>query len=287
MNINEKKTLSPLFKWTGGKRREIKYFISHLPEYVKNGDKYNYVEPFVGGGALFFHLNNTKGRNIINDFDSSVTNFYNCVKEQNKEFINFTKEASGLFTPDGDYNEQSELYYKWRNLDRDNDLINLTPGELAARFYIVNQLSFSGMRRFNSKGEFNVPFGHYKSLNSDLLTSSDHIKLLNRTKVMNGDFRQALVGHDKPNTFIFLDPPYTRVMKTYSHDNVFNDKEQVRLRNRMITIKKAQWLMIIDDSPLTRKLYKDYIAGEYDINYGVNIKNRVDNSAKHLIIKNY
>lgn len=287
MAIKNKEHLSPLFKWTGGKRREIKNFASYFPEYVTSGEKYTFVEPFVGGGAVYWYLNNVNGRNVINDWDSGVTNLYNAVKKQDKELITAARKMSELFETEEQRDERMAAYYAWRDMDKNGGLTNLSDGERAAQFYIVNQLAFSGMRRFNSKGEFNVPFGHYTAFNPGLLTSQDHVKLLKKTRILTGDYRQAIRGNDNPNTFIFLDPPYTRVMKTYSADNEFDDVSQQKLCNRLKTIKRAQWLMVIDDSPLTRKLYKDYIVGEYPVSYGVNIKNRIDTNANHLIIANY
>lgn len=283
----QENNLSPVFKWTGGKRREIKIFKDFFPDFVKNDEEYTFVEPFAGGAAVYWWLNNTQGKNIINDYDSELINFYKMMKEQSEDFIEPIKESSLLYSINPDHDTQAANYYKWRNLDKNDGLKNLTPEERAARFWIVNQLSFSGMRRFNAKGEFNVPYGHYKNLNDKLITSQEHVKLLNKTVISNKDYMEILNNHDNDNTFIFLDPPYTRVMKTYSSDNEFTEKNQEELRDKLVSMNKASWMLVIDQSELTERLYKDYICGIYSLKYGVNIKNRFDTGVNHLIISNY
>lgn len=280
--------LSPLFKWTGGKRREIKIFKEFFPDFVKNNDNYDFVEPFAGGAAVYWYLNNIKGKNIINDYDSELINFYKAMSKQSEDFIKHIRKSSELYQGENtDYNKQSENYYYWRNLDKNDGLKNLSEEERAARFWIVNQLSFSGMRRFNSKGEFNVPYGHYKNLNSDLITSQDHVELLKNTTIENKDYMEILNKSDNNDTFIFLDPPYTRVMKKYSSDNEFTEQDQENLRDKLVSMRNASWMLIIDQSELTEKLYKGYISNIYNLKYGVNIKNRFDTGVNHLIISNY
>lgn len=280
--------LSPLFKWTGGKRKEIKIFKDFFPDFVKNNDKYTFVEPFAGGAAVYWYLNNIQGENIINDYDTELINFYKVMSKQPEDFIEYIRKSSSLYQGgDTDHDKQSKNYYHWRNLDRNNGLETLSEEERAARFWIVNQLSFSGMRRFNKKGEFNVPYGHYKNLNSNLITSHDHVELLNNTSIENKDYMDILDCNDHYRTFIFLDPPYTRVMKKYSSDNEFTEKDQENLRNKLISMDKASWMLVIDQSELTEELYKGYISNIYNLKYGINIRNRFDTGVNHLIVSNY
>lgn len=284
-----KEQLSPMFKWTGGKRREIKHFAPYYPEFIKNHEQYTYVEPFAGAAATFWSLNNLTGINIINDFDSELVNFYKQVKEQNKDFLKYIAEASKLYKDNSSaaHDKQEAMYYKWRNLDRNNGLSKLSEAKRAARFYIVNQLAFSGMRRFNGQGEFNIPYGHYKNLNNSVLTDPDHIRLLQNTKFTTGDYKKPVISNDKENTFIFLDPPYTRVMKKYSAENEFGDAEQEVLADTLKKLKNASWMLVIDKSLLTEKLYKDYIKHTYALSYGVNIKNRFSTAVEHIVVTNY
>lgn len=283
-------SLAPLFKWTGGKRREIKDFSPFYPDYVKaNTAPYKFVEPFVGAGAVFWSLNNTNGSNVINDFDADVANFYRQVAKQPEEALKKIEALSGLFDiKDVDNHSEREAgYYSWRNLDRNGGLENLSPEDRFARFFIVNQLAFSGMRRFNGKGEFNVPFGHYKNFNSSGLRSQKHVDLLQKTTILTGDYKNVVESNDTPNTFIFIDPPYTRTMKTYSADNEFGDDKQHELFETLNSLKNAQWMVVIDKSDLTSEIYKDNIVHTYDLKYGVNIKSRFNTEVQHIVATNY
>lgn len=282
-------SLLPMFKWTGGKRREINHFASYYPDFVKDEEVYNYLEPFAGAAATFWSLNNLSGTNILNEFDPELTNFYEQVKKQDKTFLSLVHAASELYQDNSEaaHGIQEAMYYSWRNKDRNNGLANLSKAERAARFFIVNQLAFSGMRRFNSNGDFNVPYGHYKNLNSNVLTSVPHIKLLKNTTIMTGDYSTAIKANDTDNTFIFLDPPYTRVMKKYSANNEFGDAQQYELADTLKNLTSAKWMIIIDKSELTTRIYEDYIKHTYELSYGVNIKNRFSTAVQHIIATNY
>lgn len=281
--------LSPMFKWTGGKRREIKHFSPYYPDFVKNNETYSFVEPFAGATATFWSLNNLTGTNIVNEFDPELINFYEHVKTQDKVFLKHVHDAAKLYkiTTVDAHDKQEAMYYKWRNMDRNNGLQKISDAERAARFYIVNQLAFSGMRRFNNAGEFNVPYGHYKNLNDNILTSKPHVALLQNTTLMTGDYSVPLLDNDKPDTFIFLDPPYTRVMKKYSADSEFGDTQQYELGDYLKNMKNASWMIVIDKSPLTEKIYKNHIKHAYALSYGVNIKNRFSTAVEHIIATNY
>lgn len=280
--------LLPLFKWTGGKRREIKILKEFFPNFVSHHQQYDFVEPFAGGAAVYWYLNNVDGGNRINDYDEELVNFYAMMREQDDEFITPILQASALYSSEySNHDKQEENYYYWRNLDKDNGLDNLSQQKRAARFWIVNQLSFSGMRRFNSKGEFNVPYGHYKNLNSNNITSQAHVNLLKKTIITHGDYLSTLDVSDNENTFIFLDPPYTRVMKKYSSDNEFTEKDHINLRNKLLSMEHASWMLVINQSDFIEELYNGYISQIYSLKYGLNIRNRFDTDVHHLIISNY
>jgi DNA adenine methylase len=105
--------------------------------------------------------------------------------------------------------------------------------------------------------------------------------------IQNCDFESVMRKNDKKNTFIFIDPPYTRVFKKYSPDNNFGEAEQRRLKEVFKSLDNASAMIIIDKSDLTMELYDDWIKSSYTIKYGVNIKNRFNQDAEHLIICNY
>jgi DNA adenine methylase len=287
--------LNPIYKWTGGKRREIKTFSKYYPDFVTTSSDYKFVEPFFGGGAVYWSLD--ADRNVINDIDSELINFLKATRENPDEILNMCKEASQkiseiskqeaakLLTIAEAKEQRGLLYYEWRNRDRNGGLENLTPVERAFRFLIVNQLAFNGMRRFNSRGEFNIPYGNYKSFNPDI--TSEHIEKLKKTDIFCGSYKEVMIANDSKNTFVYIDPPYTREFKEYSHENVFGRDQQIELFNTFRDMKEASVMIIINKDEFTCELYRDYIKDEYSLKYSTNIKNRYDNSVKHLIISNY
>ena len=111
--IDPSPPLNPMFKWTGGKRREIKLFQNFYPLFVKIKTEYTYVEPFVGGGAVYFDLNNLQGKNVINDFDLLLINFYEQFQQGNKELINELSRISKITNHD----KLEKEYYHYRNMD--------------------------------------------------------------------------------------------------------------------------------------------------------------------------
>jgi len=287
--------MDPIFKWTGGKRKEIKTFGKYYPEFIKNKENYIYVEPFFGGGAVYWDLENDN--NIINDIDYDLINFIKILKSNSFELSEMVddidikikditnKEKQGII----DYKESKTLrgkfYYEWRDKDRKGGLNKLSNIERAFRFYFVTQWAFNGMRRFNSSGEFNIPYGNYKAFNKQW--NDKHLELLNNTQIFNGDYKNIMIDNDKDKVFMYLDPPYTRDFKEYSHGNIFDDNAQIELSKVFKSIKKSKVMLIINKDEFTTSLYKDYIKDEYDLKYATNIKNRYDNNVKHLIITNY
>jgi DNA adenine methylase len=280
--------LRPLIKWTGGKRRELGHILANLPTFAAPGADWKFVEPFFGGGAVFFALGHTNA--VINDADEELVNFYRVAARGDDRFLAEVDRVAGLFEgerTDALRDAQALAYYEARDLDRGGLLAALPDWRRAARFFVVNQLAFSGMRRFNAAGEFNVPFGHYKSFNGTALRNQRHTELLAGSDIMCGGYDAVLAAHDTPNTFIFIDPPYTRVMKTYSAGSTFGDEEQRQLAAHLKSMKNASWMVVIDRSPLTEELYGDNVALTYPVSYGVNIKNRFDQAAEHILATNY
>ena len=287
--------LDPLYKWTGGKRKEIKTFSKYYPEFITNGEEYTFVEPFFGGGAVYWSLN--AKNNVINDIDEELVNFIRQAKSNPEAIRLAVKQVGDKIKAVSEREKAKELtiaeaktlrgenYYEWRNKDRKDGLAWMSELDRASRFYIVNQLAFNGMRRFNSRGEFNIPYGNYKSLNIDL--SEKHVELLQRTEVLCGSYKDVMLANDKPNTFIYLDPPYTREFNEYSHENVFGTKQQIELADTFKSMKEAKVMIIINKDDFTTELYKDYIKLTYDLKYSTNIKNRYDNSVQHIVVTNY
>ena len=286
--------LDPLYKWTGGKRKEIVTFSPWYPDFISQGD-YTYVEPFFGGGAVYWSLN--AKRNVINDVDPELINFLEQMKyDPNPILEQVEKLGRKLSKISGEEKRKEisisrakelrgEFYYQLRNLDRGLNLCNISPGDRAFRFYAVNQLAFNGMRRFNSRGEFNLPYGNYRTI--PLNFTPLHLDLLQRTDIRCQDYLEVIREEDKENTFIYLDPPYTREFNEYSPGHGFGPGEQEALKCAIEGIKWAKVMLIINSDDFTNSLYRNMIVHKYRLKYSTNIKNRFDNNVDHLVVCNY
>lgn len=284
-------SMKPLIKYRGGKSKEIPHILPHIPHFTGR-----YIEPFFGGGALYFFLE--PKRAIINDINSKLISFYNGVRnnynELRTELDNLEivyNHNRALFdelkakTPDKRVEDKNEaLYYRLR--DMYNGIIESKYSD-ALLYYYINKTAYSGMIRYNAKGEFNVPFGRYKSINTNLVTKA-HSDLLANTLIMNEDYSKVFEIAEE-NDFMFLDPPYDCVFSDYGNDEYkdgFNDQCHEELASAFRRLR-CKALMVIGKTPLTERLYGDMIIDEYNKSYSVNIRNRFKAAASHILVANY
>lgn len=274
--------MKAFFKWAGGKTKELPKVREFLPNSIKT-----YYEPFIGGGAVWFNLKHTPS--VINDKWFDIYNFYSVLKNKSDEFVpklqsiilNYNTIHFDGITKEQFSNTAGNLYYYYRDTEFETDV------DKAIQFWILRQLSFSGMNRFNSNGQYNVPFGWYKTLRN-IEWNVEYEKLFKNTTILNGDFEDC-VKNVEFGDFVFLDPPYTTKFNKYSPDGTFINEDQIRL---------AEWfknspsnnMIIINKDEFTTKLYKDYIVDEYDYKYSIKIRDRVssdDSKIKHILAINY
>ena len=265
--MNKDKHLKPLIKWSGGKSDEIKNFEKYFPLNYER-----YIEPFVGGGSVYFYLN--KENSVISDVHKELIDLYRNVGNGNaKKIYEFMEN-----TPN-----EEEIYYKIRDeMEIRNDL------DSAKRFYYQRKTCFRGMMRYNKNGKFNIPFGRYKTINYNELINEDYEKLLNNTEILNEGFEFIFEKYNDENNFMFLDPPYDSNFTDYGYCS-FGKEEQIKLSN-LFKNKKNKCLMIIGKTKLIEELYENYIIDEYDKKYKFKLyNNRIGDeiNTKHLIIKNF
>ena len=264
---NNRKYLTPIIKWSGGKSDEIKMFNKYFP------DNYNiYIEPFIGGGSVYFHLNPLNA--VINDIHTELVDLYQTIGNGESDKIYEFMET----------NPNDEItYYKIRDEMIINDKL-----DSAKRFYYQRKTCFRGMLRYNKNGKFNIPFGRYKTINYSELKNKDYELLLNRTEILNKDFNYIFENYNNENNFMFLDPPYDSEFTDYGYCQ-FGKKEQEHLAF-LFKNTKIKCLMIIGKTKFIEDLYKDYIIDEYDKKYKFKLyANRIGDeiNVKHLIIKNF
>lgn len=258
--------LKPIIKWSGGKKDELNKIIPYLPETYET-----YLEPFIGGGAVYFHLNPQKA--VINDIHKELVDFYTSIKNG---FSNEIYEFMKLHPND------EEIYYKVRESEINSVLDN------AKRFYYLRKTCFRGMLRYNNKGKFNIPFGRYKTFNYEEIKNINYEKLLKNTEIYNKSFEYIFENYNNSNNFMFLDPPYDSEFTDYGYCQ-FGKDEHIKLA-QCFKETNIKCLMIIGKTPFIEELYKDYIVDEYEKKYRFKlhsgrIGNEINN--KHIVIKNY
>ena len=259
--------LKPIIKWSGGKSDEIKMFEKYFPEKFTT-----YIEPFVGGGSVYFYLNPENA--IISDVHTELIDLYRSIGQgKGPEIYDFMKN-----TP----NDENTYYIVRDKMEINNEL------DRAKRFYYQRKTCFRGMLRYNKSGKFNIPFGRYKTINYNDLTNKGYEVLLNRTEILNKDFEYIFTTYNDENNFMFLDPPYDSEFTDYGYCQ-FGKEEQKKLA-ALFKTTKIKCLMIIGKTKFIEELYSGYIVAEYDKKYKFKLyDNRIGDeiNTKHLVIKNY
>ena len=279
-----------MIKYRGGKTREIDLLLPYFPKSYRT-----YYEPFLGGGAMFFYLSPKKA--VVNDINEKLMHFYSDVRnnyprlreeldvlqeiyEKNQEDY---KKLKAKHPNDRVPNNNEPLYYSLRD-EYNHPTGKYLPGTL---YYFINKTAYSGMIRFNSEGEYNVPFGRYVNFNTHLITEEHH-NLLTHTEIFNEDYEKVF-EMATPNDFMFLDPPYDCVFNDYGnidHADGFTEEDQIRLATAFKKLH-CKALMVVAKTPIIERLYGNMIVGHYSKTYAVNIRNRFKNEAEHVVIVNY
>lgn len=240
----------PLFlKWAGGKLQLIEQFENLFPS-----DFYNYYEPFIGSGAVFFYLKSKSKPNkvILSDTNEELINCFAVVRDKPSELIevllNHRKRHS------------KQYYYEVRDLESER----LDSVSRAARMIYLNKTCFNGLYRVNSKGEFNVPFGDYKNpsiFNRNTLYRASQMLQDAALRVMTFDKVLDFAGKDD---FVYFDPPYIPLSKTSSFTRYSKSEFSIKEQNQLSEVFRALdsmgcFVMLSNsDHSLIRELYRDY-----------------------------
>ncbi len=190
---------------------------------------------------------------------------------------------------------KSAFYMHFRHLYNNTEKYRLNKHFSAAIFLFIRNYAYSGMFRYNSKGEFNVPYGGIGYNNKNFKKKIEYLKSdalqrhLSNTIIECMDFEDFFEKHiPTKNDFIFLDPPYDTEFSTYA-GNEFNRKDQIRLANYLINKTKAKWMLVIKNTDFIFDLYSDKGLNiqSFDKTYLVSFMNRNNKKTEHLLIKNY
>ncbi len=249
----------PFIKWAGGKGQLLNEIDARLPQALKDGAIDRYVEPFVGGGALFFHVvqNYPVRRAYLSDVNPEVVLLYRTVQREVEELIARLRDVEARYLPMAT-GERKAFYYDVRTQFNaalpsfDFDHYSEAWIERSAHFIFMNKTCFNGLFRVNSKGEFNVPIGRYKRPTiCDETTLRAASALLQEAEIHRGDFEACTSGVDE-RSFVYFDPPYRPISATASFKSYakggFDDAEQLRLARFFRRLDERDALLMLSNS---------------------------------------
>uniref|UniRef100_A9A7M6 site-specific DNA-methyltransferase (adenine-specific) n=1 Tax=Methanococcus maripaludis (strain C6 / ATCC BAA-1332) TaxID=444158 RepID=A9A7M6_METM6 len=298
----------PFLKWAGGKRRLLTQFENHYPDELMTGKIKKYVEPFLGGGAVYFGLQSRYKfkKVVLNDINHELMLSYKVVQNNIEELISILKPIEEKFNKMKFESQKLEYYrirkeYNFEKLKIDkNEHTDII--ENVAKFIFLNKTCFNGLYRLNKKGMFNVPFGRYlRPRIFDEPTLRGVNKALKGVTLMCEDYRNVENYIDiDDETFVYIDPPYRPLPKTVSFTSYskedFLEKDQIHLSNWFKYLdEKGAYLMLSNSDPTNTDPKDCFFEKHYNgfkidkVCAGRIINSRVNGRRKitELVIKNY
>lgn len=255
MTTHEPAQARPFLKWAGGKRVLVKQILEFVPDDVDE-----YIEPFLGAGSLFFSLP-AETPKVVSDFNAELISVYEIIRD----------DVDGLLRELKRRTNSLEDYLEIRDWDRRPSFARRSKTSRAARFIALNRLGFNGLYRVNSKGHYNVPYGHPKKV--DLLME-DNLRAVSKflrsrdssgapaVEFHTGDYKGILQKVSNPRALVYCDPPYhpttATSFKSYTRDG-FNDDNQIELHDEIVRLTKlgVRVLLSNSDTEFIRKLYSE------------------------------
>ncbi len=290
----------PFIKWAGGKTQLLTQFENILPHNLEEAEHFTYIEPFVGGGAMLFHMlqkYTNIGRVIINDINPNLITAYRVIRDTPERLITDLKMLQREFRQNSNEEARKEYFLRIRksyNEDTHNDVTN------TAMFIFLNRTCFNGLYRVNSKGYFNVPFGKYTNptiCDEELLLEDS--KILQNVEILCGDYT-LIERYVDNNTFIYFDPPYrplstTSSFTSYSKEN-FDDTEQTRLAHFFARLSRYGCKMMLSNSECCAQnpndtffenLYGNFIIDKVHASRFVNAIPSKRGKLTEILVRNY
>jgi DNA adenine methylase len=269
---------APFVKWVGGKGRILPQLLPLLPP---GAELLRHVEPFVGGGAMFFARR--PHRALLSDVNPALIATYEAVRDGVDDVIAALEPLA--------LRHSKEAYYRAR--ERYNGHRGLGEAQRAALFIYLNKTCFNGLHRVNRRGEFNVPAGRYKNpriLNEDALRSAS--AALGHAELRCTSF-EDLLSAARPGDFVYFDPPYEPVSDTanftsYARDG-FDRKDQERLRDVFADLDRRRCKLMLSNSdvPFIRHLYQRWRIDTVAAPRAVNCDARGRGKVTEVVVRNY
>jgi DNA adenine methylase len=276
---------SPFVKWAGGKAQ----LLSQLEPFFPAGFE-RYVEPFVGGGAVFFHFYR-QGRlsgkpSLLIDSLEDLIDCYRAVQNRVEDLIGELQRHEAN-------KHDKEYFYEVRAWDRAPDYAQRDEIERAARFLFLNRICYNGLYRVNRRGEFNVPFGRHRN---PTICAADNLRAVSQALqgvvLLAGDFTLCLETA-APGDFVYLDPPYDPLSDTANFtsytSNDFGAADQQRLAElfRSLDRRGCQVMLSNSSTQFIRDLYAGYEQIEVQANRAISSKGNARGPIPELLVVNY
>ncbi|HXV66336.1 MAG TPA: DNA adenine methylase [Nitrosopumilaceae archaeon] len=273
----------PFVKWAGGKRQLIPQIEKYIPK------KYSsYFEPFLGGGALLFHLlsKNKNLKGYVSDLNSDLVLSYVTIRDNLDSLLKSLQKHS-----DNYFSDSNSYYYSVRESNPKSQI------EKVSRLLFLNRTCFNGLYRVNSKGKFNVPLGRYSNPNivqEENLRSVNQFLNNNKISIKCQDF-SSTVEKAKKGDFVYFDPPYQPVSKTanftsYTNGNFgINDLKRLAKVSNELAKKGVNVLLSNSSSKQVRDLFlpKYWKIIKIEANRAINSDSNKRTGHSELLIKNY
>jgi DNA adenine methylase len=274
----------PFLKWAGGKTQ----ILFELEKFVPS--EFNrYFEPFLGGGAVFFHLTtkNLQFTAYLSDTNEELITVYRVVKGDVEKLIDILKKHQKEYDKD-----PIEFYYELRQFVPPTDV------DRAARFIALNKTCYNGLYRVNKRGVFNVPIGRYKN---PLICGSNNLRNASlslrdsKVTIELSDYKQILLENAREGDFVYLDPPYNPASSTASFTSYtnsgFTNTDQIELRDVFTELmdRKCKVLLSNSDTKFIRELYSEFATYFKEVNVlrSINCRGSKRIGHKELIISSY
>ena len=293
----------PFLKWAGGKGQLLSQLDQHLPKELIN-QKFTYVEPFVGGGAMLFHMlqqyPNIK-KAVINDINSYLITAYQVIKDSSNSLIERLTDLEKQYIALESEDARKLFFLKARAVFNEDDL-----DEIDRTKYLIflNRTWFNGLYRVNAKGKFNVPFGRYTHptiCNTEVIRADSQLMNSVEMVILNGDYGQTINYLDDGLNFFYFDPPYRPLNATSSFNSYakeeFNDNEQRRLRDYCTVLNQhhnIKWMLSNADcsaknpeDTFFEELYADFNINRVQATRAINANPNKRGKLTELLIKNY
>ncbi len=297
----------PFLKWAGGKGQLLKSLEQNLPESVKNGEGFRYLEPFVGGGALFFFLaeNLSLKQAMLMDKNPALINCYKVVQSDVDPLIKTLAKLEKDYL-EKTSEERESLFYeirkKYNRIKLKNKWGKKDVLQLAAFLIFLNKTCYNGLYRENSLGEFNVPFGKYIKPRicdrENLLCCSE---ALSKAELKCLDF-SASFSLSRKKDLVYMDPPYRPVNKTSSFTQYskggFSEDDQKKLAGLCTKMhKKGCYVLLSNSVPAGTKEQDNFYKQNFKSKYfsikkikarrAINSKGSARGAVEEVLIKNY